>query len=207
MAAAGVELPADVGVNLRSRVEHKRDPDDASRVTSTVTPPQFPALLASRERLSLALYAACAAQFPRLISHRWGPAGEIYDLDLQHKTVTFRDGSTQRFDLLVAADGVRSKVRAILAEQHALAVTQEPAGMGFGAKSFTSSLPAAPAGVDPAAWAAGLHVFQPDKERRFMLGQPNPDGTLNCMLFLSRAQWEAFGSGKEVEARTAGRTA
>lgn len=158
--------------------------------------------MASRERLSLALHAACAAQFPDLISHRWGISGEVFELDLPTRTVTLRDGSVLPYDLLVAADGVRSRIRTLLAEQNALLVSQVPAEMGFATKSFTSALLPAPPGVDAHAWRAGLHIFQPDRERRFMLGQPNPDGSLNCMLFLSRAQWEAFRSGSDVAARS-----
>ena len=37
VSAAGVELPADVGVSLTARVEHKRDPLDATSVRSTAS--------------------------------------------------------------------------------------------------------------------------------------------------------------------------
>lgn len=171
-------------------------------VPPQVAPPAFEFTLVSRERLSFALHAAAVARHPRSVSHRWGAAGDVRGLDTDARAVSFADDSSITFDLLVAADGVRSRVRTLLAEQGRVRVTQQPEDE-FKVKSFLGEPPAAPSvpvlveqaegwteEVEDAAaaWRTALHWCAPAGSK-----QPRAVASLFALLAPPepRAMWQA----------------
>lgn len=105
LAEAGVPREAEIGVSVAGRIAY-----DA--LGSTVGERALPQILAGWSRIHSLLGAA----LPAGLLQR-GQALSSFMQDAQGVTIRFGDGAEIRADLLVAADGVRSAIRAVLAPQ------------------------------------------------------------------------------------------
>jgi len=92
-----------IGIQVRSRICL----DASGRVTHQVEQPQYMSAWAR-------IYRLLKDDFPRE-HYRFGATLARIDQDAAGVTAVFTDGSTERGDLLVGADGIRSTVRDLLA--------------------------------------------------------------------------------------------
>ena len=105
LAAAGVPRDAEIGVSVPGRITY----DAAGGVVGERSLPQ---ILAGWSRI----YSLLDAALPAGLLRR-GHAVAGFEQDAEGVTVRFTDGRDMRADLLVAADGVRSAIRGVLAPQ------------------------------------------------------------------------------------------
>jgi 2-polyprenyl-6-methoxyphenol hydroxylase-like FAD-dependent oxidoreductase len=103
LAEAGVTVDASIGVTVEGRVTLGRDGD-------VVASRSFPQTLTAWGRM----FGALRSAFPDDRYHN-GRTLSTFSQDAASVSVTFSDGTTAQGDVLVAADGLRSVVRNILA--------------------------------------------------------------------------------------------
>lgn len=172
-----------------------------------MAPSAFEFTLVPRDRLSHFLTLAAAARHPRSVHHRWGAAGDCRGVDAPARLARFADGSALPYDLLVAADGVRSPVRTSLTAQGLLRVSQR-AEEEFRVKAFLAEPPAPPAaaagGSDDlhSAWRSAIHWWHPDATGRpLLLGQPHWSGAFLFSLCLPTQEgWGVLATADAVQA-------
>ncbi len=105
LAAAGVAREAEVGIRVDGRITY----DAAGTVVGEQPLPQ---ILAGWSRIHRLLHEALPAGLLRP-----GHAVARFEQDAGGVGVRFADGAEERADLLIAADGVRSAIRGVLASQ------------------------------------------------------------------------------------------
>ena len=99
----GLKVDDTIGIQVRSRICL----DASGRVTHQVEQPQFMSAWAR-------IYRLLKDAFPPE-SYRFGATLARLQQDADGVTAIFSDGSTERGDLLVGADGIRSTVRELVA--------------------------------------------------------------------------------------------
>lgn len=137
--------------------------------------------------------ALCDAVHAHGVRVRLGLSVERFDQSPDHVDVTFTDGSTRRYDLLVAADGIRSTTRAMIG------ITTAPRPVGM---SIFRVVAERPAEMDCAEvyyggprYKAGYSPISPDRCYAYLLDE-NLDASLigpRASLALLRERGAGYG--------------
>ena len=196
--AAGVALPDDAAVRLRGNARHARD-------GTLAVSDQFRGAVAIHRGVLAATIAAAAAAKPDAVEFHYSRALE--GVDFERKVATFAPAHSEPYDLLVAADGVRSEIRGMLERRGEIEVAQRADEMRF----KTVSLPAIAGSRDetttpnerasPNALAECFHVWP--RGLVSMLAPPDANGeTLSGVIILPGGRHARATTKKKKKKKT-----
>jgi kynurenine 3-monooxygenase len=129
-----------------------------------------------RDRLNRCLLDA--AEATGKVNIRYGRALE--GVDWSSRSLVFEDGGSQRFEVLIGADGARSRVRRSLQQATGAEVSESLLDAGW----KTLNIPPGPNGA-PALDPQALHVWP--RGGYLMVAMPDTDAQFSAMLFLPRS--------------------
>ena len=196
--AAGVALPDDAAVRLRGNARHARD-------GTLAVSDQFRGAVAIHRGVLAATIAAAAAAKPDAVEFHYSRTLE--GVDFERKVATFAPAHSEPYDLLVAADGVRSEIRGMLERRGEIEVAQRADEMRF----KTVSLPAIAGSPDettspnerasPNALAECFHVWP--RGLVSMLAPPDANGeTLSGVIILPGGRHARATTKKKKKKKT-----